>query len=96
MRLATKMFYEEWKKGNCPPVLCSQHDAFYFNAEEKDTEEVVSVVKRVMKESGEKLIGIEIFSEIKVFTNFNSYDPGDLSEDQQKLWDAVMIKKVLE
>jgi len=31
LRIATKKFYHAWRDGVLPPLLCSQHDAFYFN-----------------------------------------------------------------
>jgi len=86
MRYATKLFYTEWKEGRLPPVLCSQHDAFYFNLSDENLEQQQVRIMEIMRQAGLDLFELEIFSEIKSKSSEEGFDPGSLTPDQFRLW----------
>ena len=90
MRGCSAVFYDQWRKGVLPPLLCSQHDAFYYTALHPDAEKVKNEVQRIMTEESRKLIGIEVKSGVKVFDNVKSYVPDTWNQEKQDLWDAAI------
>jgi len=89
MRLATFAFYDLWQAGEVGPVLCSQHDAFYFNSTVSKEQSDIEVIEAVMKFTGLGMIGIDVRSDTKVYTNEKGYTPDKWDTNDQTIWDMV-------
>lgn len=91
LRLATLEFYRLWKAGEIDVLLCSQHDAFYFNMPAEKEGTGVVAVKKVMKNASEKFINLEVRSDEKVFTTDRPYTHDGWTADHEKLWNAAIL-----
>ena len=89
LREAVKMVYKEWKDGNIPPLLCSQHDALYFNVEEIDAERVEKIVKGIMEQASVNTIGVMVRVDSNVYTNDNPYVPDGYNKTHEDLWEMA-------
>jgi hypothetical protein len=90
MRAAAKMFYAEWRAGKLEPVLCSLHDAFYFNIPIEKLEEQIPIIENIMKITGIKVIGAEVRSNTKIYDTEESYEPEGMEEDHKRLWELAI------
>ena len=90
MRIATGYFYDLWKAGYIEPLLCSQHDGFYFNIPEEKVAEQLPLIKEVMKQASIACIGTEVRVDAKIFTNENSYVPDHFEARHEQLWNLAI------
>ncbi len=89
MRKATMMFYQLWKEGKIVPVLCSQHDAFYFNCDEESAVVYSEKIERVMLDASKDLIGISVKVDLKIYTVDHAYIPDGWLETHENLWNSA-------
>lgn len=89
MREATKLFYASWMSGNISPVLCSQHDGFYFNIPLERLEIEVPIIEEIMGQASINTIGFGIRCDSELFTNSDSYKPKSWDSGKEKLWEMA-------
>lgn len=90
MRKAAELLYAAWKEGKIPPVMCSQHDAFYFNMLEADKDKYLPIIQGIMKQSSIDTIGIEVRCGFKVYDHTKGYEPEGMQEEHETLWRLAM------
>lgn len=87
LRIATKLIYEAWRKGEVPPLLCSQHDAVYFNILASIEPVVTEKILNLLKISAIKTIAIEVKVDPKLYGMGNEYTPEGFEKRHQELWE---------
>ena len=90
LREAVRLCYLEWKKGNLPPLLCSQHDALYFNCDEKESAEVVELARDIMIAASIATINFEVRVDSGIYTADKPYIPDGMTKDHEDLWNLVL------
>jgi hypothetical protein len=90
LRLATKKLYNAYKEGVIPALLCSQHDAFYFNLKESEVERCVPKIKKLMIEASEEMLGLTVRVSTKIYNSSEGYIPEKITTNQRELWDLVV------
>lgn len=93
MRIATLAFYDAWKKGEMPPLLCSQHDGFYFNTKEEDSEEHAKRMVKIMEQASIDTIGLLVRADTTIYNHDEGYIPKGWAERYQKVWDLCTKDK---
>lgn len=90
LRIATKKLYVAWKKGELPPLLCSQHDAVWYNIEPQFKEDHSKKISEIFKISSIETIGVHVRSDEKLFGMGKEYLPDNYDQHHAKIWDLAM------
>lgn len=92
LREVVKLVYKDWQDGVLPPLLCSQHDAIYFNAKEEDADKVVKRVRELMEKASIDTIGVPVKVDSHVYTQSNPYEPDGYTKAHEDLWNMATDK----
>lgn len=90
MRRATLMFYDAWKAGLMPPLLCSQHDGFYFNTTVELVEEHGARMKEIMERASMETIGLLVRADKTIYTHEEGYVPKGWDERYENVWNLCL------
>ena len=93
LRVATKKIYYSWKKGLIPPLLCSQHDAVWFNVIFEDHKKIAAEIFEILAKSSIEVIGVFVKSDEKLFGMGNDYVPDNYDENHAKIWNLAIESK---
>ena len=93
MRKATLMFYEAWRNGLLPPLLCSQHDGFYFNTSETELEKHNKLMIEIMEQASLDTIGLLVRADTTVYNSKDGYIPKGWADRYQVIWDLCTRSK---
>lgn len=89
MRTATFKLYDYWKLGLIDPLLCTQHDATYFNAADEGLDDKVMIIHDVMEQIGLDTIGLKVGADTHVYTHETGYMPDKWDDNDEKIWNMV-------
>lgn len=90
MRAATKEFYRLYLDQKLPPLLCSQHDAFYFTESEPKKGSLLGQISMILGQKQGILGHFGVRFGVKIWTFSDNYAPEGLTTEQVKLWNMQM------
>ena len=95
LRVATKKIYHAWKEGRIPPLLCSQHDAVWFNVIFSEQTKIAAEIFEIMAKSSIEVIGIFVKSDEKLFGMGNDYIPDNYDQNHANIWSLAIKTAIL-
>lgn len=90
LRIATKKLYHAWREGRLPPLLCSQHDAVWYNLIPSQLEAQNAEIFKILDEASIETIGILVKSDEKLFGMGKEYVPENYDQHHAKIWDLAL------